>query len=98
MHGGGTTNLKNHLRTWHHSTFDELFTENPGPNTGKQAMMTRYVTPVAKLPYSSERAKKLTTLICEMMARDIHPLSVVDDVGFLNLMKEAEPRYIKAHG
>ena len=28
------------------------------------------------------------------MARDIRPLSVVDDVGFLNLMKEAEPRYI----
>ena len=94
VHGGGTTNLKNHLCTWHRSTFDELFTENSRPSTGKQAMMTRYVTPVAKLPYSSERAKKLTTLICEMMARDIRPLSIVDDVGFLNLMKEAEPCYI----
>ena len=27
-HGGGTTNLKNHLQTKHRSTYDELFSSN----------------------------------------------------------------------
>ena len=52
-----------------------------------------YVKRVEKLSPNCERVKKLTKSIYEMIARDIRPISIVDDVGFLNLMKEAEPRY-----
>ena len=41
-----------------------------------------------------ERAKRLTRKVCEMIARDIRPISIVDDVGFLSLMKETESRYL----
>ena len=49
-------------------------------------------TNTATLPHTSERVKKLTHAVCEMIARDIRPISIVDDAGFLNL-KVAEPRY-----
>ena len=29
-----------------------------------------------------------------MITRDIQPISIVDDIGFLSVLKEAEPRYI----
>ena len=56
--------------------------------------MDCYVKRVEKLSPNYERVKKLTKSICEMIARDIRPISIVDDVGFLNLMEEAEPRYV----
>ena len=40
-----------------------------------------YTNPVT-LPHASERAKKLTRAVCEMIARDICPISIVDDPGF----------------
>lgn len=50
-------------------------------------------TNTATLPHTSERVKKLTHAVCEMIARDIRPINIVDDAGFLNLLKVAEPRY-----
>ena len=91
---GGTTNLRSHLRTWHRSIYDQLYPEAPDESCSKQGTMDSFVTRVEKLPYNSERAKNLTKSICEMMARDIRPISMVDDVGFLKLMNKAEPRYI----
>ena len=94
-HGGGSTNLKTHLRTWHRSTHDELFKVcSTDVSPGKQETIDTYVTRVTKLPHHSERARKLTNCISEMIARDIQPISIVDDVGFLNLLREAEPRYV----
>jgi len=52
--------------------------------------MRKHVSP---LPPSSDKAKKLTCTVCEMIARDIQPISIVN-IGFLNLLKEAEPQYI----
>ena len=49
---------------------------------------------ISPLPPSSDKAKKLTRAVCEMIARDIRPISIVNDVGFLNLLREAEPRYV----
>ena len=49
---------------------------------------------VSLLPPSSDKAKRLTCAVCEMIARDIRPVSIANDVGFLNLLKEAEPRYV----
>ena len=92
---GGTSNLKAHLRTWHRTIYDELYPEvQTLPTSSKQGTMDCYVKRVEKLSSNCERAKKLTKSICEMIARDIRPISIVDDVGFLNVMKEAEPRYV----
>ena len=54
-------------------------------------LLRKHVSP---LPPSSDKAKKLTHAVCEIIARDIRPISTVNDVGFLNLLKKVEPRYI----
>ncbi len=46
-----------------------------------------------KVPLNSELAKKLTGGIVDLICRDLRPVSVVDGVGFLQLMELAEPRY-----
>ena len=93
---GGTTNLWRHLQTWHKKEYDELnptATDNV-PSTSKQQTMDLYVRTVSKYSHDSERAKKLTSAVCQFVVHDIRPVSVVDNVGFLNLMYEAEPRYV----
>lgn len=40
------------------------------------------------------RAVKLSTKVAEMIATDCQPLSIVDNIGFVRLMKAAEPRYM----
>jgi len=50
--------------------------------------ITKHVMPLRQ---SSDKVKKPTYAVCEMMARDIRPISIVNHVGFLNVLKEVEP-------
>ena len=93
---GGTTNLKNYLCMWHRKEYDEPYSQTavraqqPLTNFLKTATPTR----MAKFPACSKHAKTLMQGVAEFIAKDLHPISVVDGVGFLNLMHLAEPRYI----
>ena len=49
------------------------------------------------LPPSSKRAKDLTDSIGYFIAKDMQPVSVVQDHGFQHLMKTLEPRYQISH-
>ena len=93
VHAGGTTNLKNHLYMWHHLVHDELYESAAIVEGTLSSTLNNFVKCITPLPQSSEKAKKLTCAICEMIARDIRPISIVNDIGFLNLLREAEPRY-----
>ena len=42
---------------------------------------------------SDPRAQRIMHRIGEMFALDCQPLSMVEDTGFLRMMKEIEPRY-----
>ena len=64
-HGGGTTNLKNHLRTKHHSTYDELFDSNLSET---QSTLETFVRPaVKKFPPHSTPAVYLTDAIADFV-------------------------------
>jgi hypothetical protein len=43
---------------------------------------------------NSVRAQKLTEAIARMIALDLQPYSIVEDVGFRSLLNITEPRYI----
>ena len=94
-HAGGTRNLKNHLMIWHRAEYDELFS-NSGQQNQSQPTLRNFTKPTTtkSLPSTSARAKELTLALTEFIAKDLRPISVVDDTGFLNLMKVAEPRYV----
>lgn len=42
---------------------------------------------------NDQRATKLHKTIGEMVTCDNQPISFVEDIGFIKLMKEAEPKY-----
>ena len=91
--GGGTTNMWNHLKTKHLPEFNVFYLEEP--SSSSQTSLDDFVMlkAVKKLPASSDLAKKLTDGIADFITRDLRPVSVVDGVGFLNLMHIAKPRY-----
>ena len=94
VHAGETTNLKTDLYTWHRLIHDGLYQESTSVVEGTlSSTLDDFVKCVTPLPQSSEKVKKLTRAIFEMIARVIRPISIVNDIGFLNLLREAEPRY-----
>jgi len=49
---------------------------------------------VTPLRFNHPTARKITQTIAEMIALDNQPFSMVDDIGFIHVMKVLEPRYI----
>lgn len=93
-HGGGTTNLKNHLETKHRPVYNELFANNTSDKD--QSSLDAFVQPVevTKLPPHSSHAMQLTDTVVEFLAHDLRQVSVVDGKGFLHLMQVSEPCYV----
>ena len=44
---------------------------------------------------TSEKDKKIIRAVGAFIAKDFHPFTVVEDVGFRHLMKMLDPRYVK---
>ena len=84
--GGGTTNMRNHLKTKHLTEFNALYLEEP--SSSSQTSLDDFVMSkaVKKLPASSDLAKKLTNGIADFITRDLRPVSVVDGVGFFYIL------------
>ena len=60
----------------------------------KQDTMDKFLhsfSSVGKLSSSLQHARMLSDPIVEFIARDMRPVSVVDGIGFQNLMHVAEP-------
>ena len=95
-HSGGTTNLKNHLRSHHRPEYRDLYGDDLGSSVEDQSQpkMDVFCRTVEKLTSSSVRAQQLTSAVVDFVVRDLRPVNVVDSVGFLNLMEVAEPRYV----
>lgn len=101
VHSGGTMNLRNHLRVNHPSLHDKLVSSSKDlqceSSGSKQDVMDRFLhsfTSGEKLSSSLQHKKMLSDAIAEFIARDMRPVSVIDGLGFLNLMHVVEPRYI----
>ena len=77
---GGTTNLRDHLLRIHANEF------KPKQQPRLDTFMIR-----GKCPES--RAKRITELIADMVARDLRPAAVVEGDGFKALLKFIEPGY-----
>ena len=94
-HSGGTTNLKNHLRSHHRAEYTALYSDDdpvPGQSQQKMDVFCKQ-RPAEKLLPGSAIAQELTSAVVDFVLRDLRPVSVVDNVGFLHLMEVAEPRY-----
>lgn len=81
---GKTTSMKSHLTSHHPNEYEET----SQAKTGSQRSLDSFVH---SKKCSTEHAKKITQRIAEMVAWDPRPISVVEGVGFLNLVSYLEP-------
>lgn len=104
-----TTSLVNHIKNKHPKDYSEidLSKENNsdakdaslGPKAVNQGVKRKQVTLEGILEkkklwdINDQRAIKLHKIIGEMIACDNQPFSFVEDMGFIKLMRETEPRY-----
>ena len=79
-------NLQKHLRAKHVDEAKKCFSEADA----KQPQMSTFTDARRCSP---ARATRITELIAEMVARDLHPLSVVEGDGFRQLLNYIKPNY-----
>ncbi|KAJ8933556.1 hypothetical protein NQ314_013930 [Rhamnusium bicolor] len=74
------------------STSSGLISDEPVPEAPKKELQQTALS--FRAAHMSEmRKKKIDKLVIEMICKDFQPISVVEDIGFKNLIKELEPRY-----
>ena len=78
---GRTTNLLFHLQKWHREIYNKLF---PDSAHGSIDQYLTNSTEAVKFLSKHERFKSLTSVVCEFIVQDLRPISLVDDIGFLN--------------
>ena len=83
-----------HLQSRHSATYSKIVdqlktTENAHSSASlskDQPSIKDSFNKLAPLPRSSSRWKVLTNSICYFLAKDLHPLSTVNDQGFLHML------------
>ena len=92
-HSGNTTNLRTHIEHHHPLEYEVLTAKSAKEKCSKQPTLQEVVERVNPLSPDSERHIKLVSAVGNFIAVDMQPLSVVENKGFLDLMKAAEPRF-----
>ena len=98
---GNMTNMIVHLQSHHSAVYSEIADQlKCGSAHSSLASLPKDQLSIrdsfkklTPLPRSSSRWKALTNSVCYFLAKDLHPLSTVNDKGFLHMLKEFEPRY-----
>lgn len=102
-YSSNTTNLNDHLRRWHPSigtdtksktdkskTSEKL--SNPSSSSTNPTSTLATIFP-AKISPTSQRGKSITSAISQFIVRDLRPYSIVENIGFKNLIHVLEPKY-----
>ena len=87
---GGTTNLTNHLKSWHKADYKEK------EEVPKQSVLNHFgaqTQAVPKWPKSSERWKELTLAITKWFCKSSRSTKMVEDPGFIAFLLLARPEY-----
>lgn len=93
---GNTSNLKDHLKRFHFSTFSE--TGEVSDDAQAPRSNFRSVSPFfkRKIEYdnSSQKKKEFDRSLAMMLATDFQPHSIVNDVGFKKFVNLLDPKYV----
>ena len=94
-----TTNLQQHLCTWHPEVLPSTSSSQTARrivtvSNAKQATLPEMTMPKRKLPGLGKQASEIITrALAEFVARDMRPISLVEGEGFRKLMSVTEPTY-----
>lgn len=98
---GSTTSLRRHLTTKHGILLTNKRHSDSGGNSQTQSQshslsqpkLKQFIKSKEMLQKDSPRASAITKKVVKMICKDMQPLSVIEDVGFKELIHECEPRY-----
>ena len=101
-----TTHLVNHLKSTHNEAYKEYqqkYTEHQENemkkkqekelSVSKQLSLMEVQDRSRKWDINDARAQQIHKFIMEMIALDNQPFSLVEDIGFVQLLQVLEPRY-----
>ena len=91
---GGTTNLTNHLKSWHKTEF-KLVTDNQVVSklVQSETILDHFKSKSIMWPKSSEKWKKLTMSLAKWFCKNSRSTAMVEDEGFAAFMALACPSY-----
>ena len=91
---GGTTNLTNHLKSWHKTEF-KLVTENQVVSklVQSETILDHFKSKSIMWPKSSEKWKKLTMSLAKWFCKNSRSTAMVEDEGFAAFMALDCPSY-----
>ena len=94
MYCCGTTNLTNHLKSWHKAEF-KLVTENQVVSklVQSETILGHFKSKSIMWPKSSEKWKKLTMSLAKWFCKNSRLTAMVEDEGFAAFMALACPSY-----
>ena len=102
-HSSNTSNLFKHLKCKHGKEYQECEEERKEqeeaagrkkrPATRLQLSLESTLTRSSPYPHTSARWKETTDAVLGMIAKDMQPLSVVENGGFRKLVQVLDPRY-----
>ena len=102
---GSITNMIVHLQYRHVAEYNELVSLLYRSKSSEQAKLSKLSLPrgqpsiaesfgkVMPLAHSCTRWKRLTSAVCQFLAKDLIPIDAVNDAGFQSMLKVFEPRY-----
>ncbi len=90
------TNMRFHLQLTHRPQYLQLQQSKVAdqPSTSSQKTVCELFHQASPLDKSAPRWNELTQSICYFIAKDMHPVSTINDPGFGTMLKKFEPRYI----
>ena len=89
-YSNNTTNLKQHLQAWYPAALPKGESSKSPQQTTMEAFSQKESP---KLPRGSRRTKDITQAIAEFVSKDMHPVAVVEVVGFRNFVATLDPAY-----
>ena len=91
--GNGPSNIRRHLLAKHSINSNEIAYKDWKPDAKQSEQVQPKLTFQCKKYSTSSSAQNTYVQKCaEWIAHDNHPLSIVEDIGFRNLLKEISPR------
>jgi hypothetical protein len=103
---GSTTSMIRHLEAKHPVHYKQYVQDQKefeSQKVAKQSKLTPFfkqtkieemLTSKDKWPHNHPKAKLITESIVNWMAKSLHPYSMVEEKGFVDLMKVMEPKYV----
>nr|XP_055067976.1 E3 SUMO-protein ligase ZBED1-like [Misgurnus anguillicaudatus] len=84
-----TTSMRGHMQLHHPDEYKDLEREEP---PAKQPKLTNFFPPSA--PLNAARKEAINSKLAKFICRDMRPISIVEGEGFIDFVRELEPRYI----